>query len=246
MQSTRLAKGELPPLTGIYTNCKVCWITKDDALFKYQHGKRAGLVCRECDLARKRKVYKTDEVYRESAIARARLQEHNPEIAKAWKAKNIVKVKERRVSYHIENRDRINTKSLAWYENNKESQKAKMRDYYEKNKEDLKAYSRQYYLNNKELFYISSKNWREKNKGLMLAYYRAYNLAKAKRVPKWSEVQQIRDFYANRPKGYEIDHIVPLFGRNVSGLHVIANLQYLTESENSQKSNKFDIEEFNQ
>ncbi|MES2180738.1 MAG: HNH endonuclease signature motif containing protein, partial [Pseudomonadota bacterium] len=89
------------------------------------------------------------------------------------------------------------------------------------------------------------REWRENNKGLQSAYYRAYNLNKLKRVPVWSEVEAIREFYANRPDGYEVDHIIPLFGKLVSGLHVLSNLQYLTESENSKKSNKFDIEEFN-
>lgn len=54
------------------------------------------------------------------------------------------------------------------------------------------------------------------------------------------EKQQIKDFYSGCPEGMIVDHIVPLFGNMVSGLHTISNLQYLTAQENSLKSWSFD------
>ena len=65
--------------------------------------------------------------------------------------------------------------------------------------------------------------------------------AKLKRTPAWADLKAIKQFYADCPKGYQVDHIVPLRGVNVSGFHVLNNLQYLTKSENCKKHNKYVI-----
>lgn len=66
---------------------------------------------------------------------------------------------------------------------------------------------------------------------------------KKQATPPWVlqdkvHMKLITDFYANCPKGYEVDHIVPLRGKTVWGLHVIWNLQYLTKEANMSKGNR--------
>lgn len=51
----------------------------------------------------------------------------------------------------------------------------------------------------------------------------------------WEEKILIGRFYKNCPKGYEIDHIMPI---SRGGLHCLSNLQYLTKEENRRKGSK--------
>ena len=61
---------------------------------------------------------------------------------------------------------------------------------------------------------------------------------KLQATPEWSDLSAIQAFYEACPEGRHVDHIVPLQGRRVSGLHVLNNLQYLTATENCSKGNK--------
>lgn len=63
------------------------------------------------------------------------------------------------------------------------------------------------------------------------------------RMPRWADKAAILRFYDARPPAYQVDHIIPLNGETVSGLHVLANLQYLTPSENRSKGNKWQYTE---
>ena len=57
-------------------------------------------------------------------------------------------------------------------------------------------------------------------------------------TPKWSDKSAVNRFLDGCPEGHHIDHIVPLRGKSVCGLHVLENLQYLPAQENLKKSNK--------
>jgi len=69
---------------------------------------------------------------------------------------------------------------------------------------------------------------------------------KLQALPSWANTEKIKQVYIDRinkelvtGKKYHVDHIVPLQGKNVCGLHVEHNLQILPAAENIKKSNKF-------
>lgn len=106
-------------------------------------------------------------------------------------------------------------------------------------------------------------NWVIKNKAHVLNYgknhrknnpiqYRAHKAKrrafKLLRTPNWltkDQIKEIEDYYTIASmfkmytgEMYHVDHIVPLQGKKVSGLHVPWNLQVLPAKENIKKQNK--------
>lgn len=60
-----------------------------------------------------------------------------------------------------------------------------------------------------------------------------------KATPPWANKRLIKRFYEMCPKGMVVDHIIPIRGKTISGLHVVENLQYMTPEENVKKSNHY-------
>lgn len=77
------------------------------------------------------------------------------------------------------------------------------------------------------------------NKASIINRVTIRNTLKISRIPSWANLAKIKEFYAKCPEGCHVDHIVPLQGELVSGLHVENNLQYLTAEENLRKGNKW-------
>ena len=74
--------------------------------------------------------------------------------------------------------------------------------------------------------------------GRLRAHWIRKHASRKLRGPAWADLEAIRIFYANCPRGHHVDHIIPLRGKHVSGLHVLENLQYLPALENIRKGNR--------
>jgi hypothetical protein len=91
----------------------------------------------------------------------------------------------------------------------------------------------------KQRKYAKVKQWKKNN----WDEYKHYLSARKSRLkiatPQWANLKAIEQIYKNCPKNNHVDHIIPLNGKNVCGLHVENNLQYLDKIQNLSKSNKF-------
>lgn len=76
--------------------------------------------------------------------------------------------------------------------------------------------------------------------GKNASYAATYRARKLNALPAWADLDAIEKLYKEAvAKGMHVDHIYPLRGAKVCGLHVLANLCILTKSENLRKGNKF-------
>ena len=129
------------------------------------------------------------------------------------------------------------------YHAHPEKTKQRVKAKYTKNAETLRQKRRDWYYQNIEAARAEaiprSREWRKNNPGHRNALSRSYMLTKIKRTPAWANNKAIVEFYKACPKGYHVDHIVPLRGKQVSGLHVENNLQYLPAMENLRKANRY-------
>jgi hypothetical protein len=115
------------------------------------------------------------------------------------------------------------------------------KQHYHRNKEKYKAY----HQNNKEKRNEYLKGWRKNNKAKICAYSAKRKSSKLQATPPWSDLEKIKEVYEEAQRLTEllgikmhVDHIVPLQGELVCGLHIPSNLQILTAVENLRKSNK--------
>ena len=148
----------------------------------------------------------------------------------------------------------------------KENQKRLAREWYLRNKELAKERAKAWALANPEKSLKSKQKWRKdnaathneinrkwysKNLDKRAAYQAKRRAAEIQRTPPWltqDHLAQIEELYLIAKmfqmytgELYHVDHIEPLQGKKVSGLHTPWNLQVLPYKENLKKSNKASV-----
>lgn len=164
----------------------------------------------------------------------------NYERIKAWRLANPEKVKEQRKRYAEKHPEIVRAKALRYKAKNIDA--IRIRD-----REASKVYREA----NKEKVAASKLKYAQENKHIINAAVARRKAAKLQRTPNWLtefDKLKIKCLYSiaamltrENKEPWHIDHIIPLQGRLVSGLHVPSNMQIMRGIENVSKKNKFEV-----
>ena len=214
--------------------CTRCGLTKTPSEFYKAAKNPSGLQsrCKECSKATNRewlakhpgksteytKRYEENNAERRKelrAVSRAAYAPRRLELGRALEAKNREKRKAQADARRALKIDHHNEKSRRWRAANPDKSKA--------------------------IF----KKWRDANPGVAAANAARWRAALVQATPAWANQKKIAEFYETADglsmligEWYHVDHIVPLQGKTVRGLHCEANLQVLPEVENIRKGNR--------
>lgn len=144
---------------------------------------------------------------------------------RGWKKKNPEKMREAEKQWKTSNPERRSKVKKEWYRANAETEREKTREWRRWNPE-----------------YI--REWCQKNRDLTRIQRVKRRAAKLHRTPLWADHDAIKAVYAEADRlaskhgvEYHVDHVYPLQGETVSGLHVAENLRAIPAQENRSKGN---------
>lgn len=168
----------------------------------------------------------------------------------AWRKANPESLKRAKQKYRETHPERVKAQEASRYWDNPEKARARSRAYHAAHPE---AQSKRQKAAPERCREYSAK-WRGKNRDRIAEYAAARQkanpdkcragtarrrAAKLQATPAWADHVEINAVYAKAALlGLAVDHIVPLRGKLVCGLHVHHNLQPLSGPENSRKSNR--------
>jgi len=165
--------------------------------------------------------------------------------------KDLEARKEYQKAYAQRNKEKAYAKVKAWREANPEKW-AEQRDRYAKKHPDvISEKTIRWRKANPERAAAIAKRTRVKAKARISANKANYRATKINRTPAWLtefDKLKIRCLYSvavmltrENKESWHVDHIIPLNGKLVSGLHVPSNLQVIRGVDNHFKNNKFEV-----
>lgn len=161
-----------------------------------------------------------------------------------WNADNREKYLEKCKRHYRANKDKNIAASKEWSARNPEKRKAAATKYRTTKLEKARSNEAAYRARNREVCNARIREWKDLNKEVVSEYSVRRRAIAAQAIPQWANVKAMRQFYkraaelrATTGEQWHVDHIVPLLGKTVCGLHCEANLQILPKRDNLSKNN---------
>jgi len=143
---------------------------------------------------------------------------------------------------YIKNVDVMKKKNKEWRADNLELVRKMHTEWYAKNKEHVRKKLTEWRAANPERVRQTAVNWSAANPGLRRSYAVKRRAREVQAMPSWltqDHISQINSVYAEARRlsihtgiSHHVDHIVPLNGRTVCGLHVPWNLRAIPAIDN--------------
>jgi hypothetical protein len=175
---------------------------------------------------------------------------------KAYREANKVSIGIKRRAYYEENIERFSVRNKEYREANRELLLDRGRTYYQDNREVFLECAREYYRENRDSVLARAKSYYAENTELLKVRAIHKRAARAKRIVDWGpettaatlekelQLQALAQrLTCEEGVPYEVDHMLPMQGKFVCGLHVWNNLQVLPERLNVRKGNRMILTE---
>ncbi len=145
------------------------------------------------------------------------------------------------------NKQKYIDRANEWRQLNPDKYKERNKSYFSREdvKEASRARTKEWVVNNKEKKRESDKKWVSENRAIMTSYKAKRRAKEQMATPAWltkAQLDAIKSVYIESERlsletgiPHQVDHIVPLSGRIVSGLHVPWNLRAIPATENNRR-----------
>ena len=162
-----------------------------------------------------------------------------------------VEIKANVKRWKAEHHERVLGINKAEYRRNISRKKAYTRQYTVEHKQEISEKMASRYVRDKERILSVGREWVKRNRGKVRAKDAKRRAAQLSATPPWLTAEQFKRIEALYIEAHRfeqidgiarhVDHIYPLQGKTVSGLHVPWNLQILTATENWHKLAKMPV-----